>query len=73
MVLCITTTKVFYYTFMISKDERVWCCKIVDDYPDLTPFVSWGSLGDEQIRAAWNQKDCNTEVGGKNKNNCKGI
>ena len=65
--------KLINYDFVFSKDNLDWCCNVLGDYPDFIPTGNWGSLKDSQIRKKWKEKNCDQQIGGKSKRNCKGI
>ena len=61
-----------YYLFLTEDDELSLCCRFVNDFPDFVPFVTWGSLSNQDDRNTWNNNNCNQVVGGSSKENCLG-
>ena len=49
-----------------------WCCRIVHSHSDFIPGEYWGSFQDQSNQEKWNKLYCETLVGGKKKEQCKG-
>ena len=49
-----------------------WCCLVLDKHSDMIPNKNLGSFNSSNGQFEWNQKDCNTLVGGENKHRCSG-
>merc|ERR1719412_776574 len=47
-----------------------WCCGVLNEYPDLVPLITWGSMTSQTIKDEWAVKDCDDRVGGSSKSNC---
>ena len=62
-----------YYTCNSNVlDNLSWCCNVLKTYEDFVPWVTWGSLRDQETRNTWNTKNCNHLVGGSEKSQCSG-
>ena len=65
---------IFIFLFFIIRNlgkDRSWCCAVLEQYPDIVPTITLGSL-DEETYPEWDNKDCDIVVGGASKSNCLG-
>ena len=56
-------------SFPTNKD---WCCGVLQVYSDFTPMQSYGSFTNDHKRKEWEERNCNSVVGGSRKTNCLG-
>ena len=54
--------------------NKEWCCSIVKKYPDLIPYLDWGTTGITFFETkTWETFNCNDLVGGISMDQCQGI
>lgn len=45
------------------------CCNLLNEFKDMTPMVTWGSMDSQGIQS-WKNNECNDVVGGREKKYC---
>ena len=73
--ITLNSYSIFIFLFFIIRNlgkDRSWCCAVLEQYPDVVPHFTLGSLNDEETKQEWGNKDCDIVVGGASKTNCPG-
>ena len=52
--------------------NKDWCCGVLQVYSDFTPMITYGSFTNVHKRKEWEERNCNSVVGGSRKTNCLG-
>ena len=65
----------FFVVLNKHVTDEEWCCMMFDRYPDMVPFVDWGSCSscpseNSHDAAEYHLRNCDNVVGDANKSNC---